>query len=109
MTENLGVVAGFSPNAYEDAIINDIITNAAINLTGVEILIQRAADITGTNYQNVLWRPTTQTSWVWSFPTTDYQIIHDVQASILGAASLSTRNTRDANAGNDYRRIFTWN
>lgn len=105
---NLGVVAGFSPAAYEDAIINDLITNAAIDLTGVEIRINRAADTTGTNYQEVLWRPTVQTAWVWSFDTTDYQIVHDVQASILGAASSSTRNTRDANAGNDWRRIFTW-
>jgi hypothetical protein len=105
---NLSVVAGFSPNVYEDAIVNDLITNAATNLTGVEILINRAADVTATNYQEVLWRPTVQTNWVWSFDTTNYQIQHDVQASSLGGASLSTRNTRDANAGNDHRRIFTW-
>lgn len=105
---NLGVATGFSPNAYEDAIVNDLITNAAIDLTGVEILIRRAANTTGTQFQNVLWRPTTQVNWVWSFDTTDYQVIHDVQASILGAASSSTRNTRDAQPGNDYRRIFTW-
>jgi hypothetical protein len=102
---NLGVVA-----AYEDAIINDIITNAAIDLTGVEIRLHRAADITGTNYQEVLWRPTTQTDWIWSFddPSPGYAIVQDIQASTLGAASLSNRATRDANPVNDHRRVFTW-
>ncbi|MFK7839384.1 MAG: Ig-like domain-containing protein [Bdellovibrionales bacterium] len=108
VTSNLGTVAGFTPNAYPEAIINDLITNASIDLTGVEILIRRAADIAGTNYQNVLWRPRFQTNWVWSFDATDYAIVHDVQASILGVANSSNRNTRDAQPANDHRRIFTW-
>ncbi len=108
VTANLGVVAGFSPKAYEAAIINDLITNAAIDLTGVEIRINRAADIAGTNYQEVLWRPTIQVAWVWTFDTSNYAIAHDVKASILGGVSLSNRATRDANPSNDWRRIFTW-
>ncbi len=108
---NLGTTAAFPPAAYSNAIINDLITNAGINLTNVEIRIKRAANISGTSYQEILWRPITQASWVWSFdtPSPGYAVEHEVLPSILGAGGSTTGNTRDIDAGgNGGRRIFTW-
>ena len=112
---NLGTSAAFTPKAYKNAIINSLISNASINLTGVEIRLNRAADTTGTNYQEVFWRPLTQTTWTWDFPTADYNIEYDLRASVLGGAFLDTTGkTRDSlstpggNSNNDFTRIFTW-
>jgi hypothetical protein len=112
---NLGTSSAFSPAAYSNAIVSDFITNAGINLTGAEIWIKRAANTGGTSFQDVYWRPISQTTWTWAFDTADYDVEHDVKASILGVAFLDTTGkTRDANttpgtdSGNNYQRIFTW-
>jgi hypothetical protein len=111
----LGTSAAFSPRAYNNAIINSLITSGGINLTGVEIRINRAANVTGTSFQEVFWRPITQTTWTWDFPGTDYDVEHDVRASILGAAFLDTTgktrdsmNTPISSSANDHTRIFSW-
>jgi|GEM_PF-6865548 len=111
----LGTSAAFAPRAYNNAIINDLVTRAFINLTGVEIRLNRAANITGTSFQEVLWRPISLTSWTWDFPGADYDIEYDLKASALGIAYLDlTGKTRDSmmtpisSSGNNYTRIFTW-
>lgn len=112
--EDLGTTSAFPPTAYENEIINDLIDNASIDLTDVEIRIKRAANITGTSFQDVLWRSTAQTSWTWELdnPSPGFLVELDVQASSIGAAFLDlTSATRDGSpfgSGNDHRRIFTW-
>ena len=122
--QNLGVVAGFPPAAYSDTFINAILAQSTgRDLTDVEIRIKRAANIAGTQYQEVRWRSLTQTTWTWSFnvPNTNnrsggYGIDHDVGASVLGgAANFTARNTSDTwnfgggtGTGNNYQRIWTF-
>ena len=111
----LGTNAAFTPRAYNNAIINGLITSGGINLTGVEIRINRAANITGTSFQDVFWRPISQTTWTWDFPTADYDVEHDVRVSVLGAGFLDlTGKTRDStstpvsSSANNHTRIFSW-
>ena len=111
----LGTTAAFPPRAYNNAIINSLITSGGINLTGVEIRINRAANVTGTSYQEVFWRPISQTTWTWDFPGSDFDVEHDVRVSVLGAGFLDTTGkTRDAmntpasDSANDHTRIFSW-
>ena len=42
--QNLGTDQAFTPTAYSDAIINDLIASAGIDLTDVEIRIRRSAN-----------------------------------------------------------------
>lgn len=111
----LGTTAAFPPRAYNNAIINSLISNGGINLTGVEIRINRAANVTGTSFQEVFWRPISQTTWTWDFSGADYDVEHDVRVSVLGAGFLDTTgktrdsmNTPISSAANDHTRIFSW-
>ncbi len=112
----LGTSAAFNPAAYDPSIINDLIQNAGLDLTDVEIRIKRAANTTGTEYQEARWRPISQTSWTWDFDGTNYAVEHEVAASSLGAAfSDADSRTRDTlstpgpDTGNNYQRIWTFN
>lgn len=111
----LGTTAAFAPRAYNNAIINSLISSGGINLTGVEIRINRAANVTGTSFQEVFWRPISQTTWTWDFPTADYDVEHDVRVSVLGGGFLDTTgktrdsmNTPISSSANDQTRIFSW-
>ncbi len=109
---NLGSTAAFAPAAYSDTFVNDIIGQTAnTDLTDVEIRIKRAADITGTNYQEVRWNSVSETDWTWDFDDNQYNVSHEVQASVLGASATpiveDTRDTLNSSA-NNHERIFTW-
>ncbi len=115
VVSNLGIAAGFSPKAYGTNIINDLIDYAGLDLSNVEIRLKRAADTTGTNYQEVRWNMISQTTWDWRFDSIDFDVQYEAQASVLGAAFTDTTSkTRDAistpgsDSGNNYQRIFTW-
>ncbi len=114
ISSGLGTTAAFTPIAYDDAFVNDIIDSTTIsgNLEDTEIRIKRAANITGTEYQEVRWNAVTQTDWTFDFDNDQYIITHEVQDSVLGAASaIVIEDTRDNNPGsaNNHERIFTWN
>jgi autotransporter-associated beta strand protein/VCBS repeat-containing protein len=122
VNQNLGTPDAFVPAAYSDAIINDLIAASGLDLTDVEIRLKRAADPTGTTYQEAVWRPTTQTTWTWDGLDTDntdntndgYEVEYEI-ISGPGAPFLDTvSNTRDgfdtvgADAANNIQRVFTW-
>ena len=111
----LGTTAAFAPAAYDPTIINDMINNAGLDLTDVEIRIKRAANTTGTEYQEARWRPISQTSWTWDFDGANYAVEHEVAASSLGAAftdndslTRDTLSTPGPDTGNNYQRIWTF-
>ncbi len=112
VNDNLGTAAAFTPTAYDDAIINDLIVAAGLDLTDVEIRLKRAANPTGTEWQEARLRPTTQNTWTWDLDT-GLTAEWEVQASILGGAySDATTNTWDTYENppnnNDARRLFTF-
>lgn len=95
---NLGTPAAFVPALYNDAIINELITNAGADLTGVEIRIRRAGDSTGTApYQEARWRPETQTAWIGEFDVggTGYAVEYEVLSGIGSPVAPLATNTRD--------------
>jgi VCBS repeat-containing protein len=114
VNDNLGTPAAFTPTAYSDDIIGDLISSAGLDLTDVEIRIKRATDTLGTTYQQDLWRPTAQTTWTWDFDS-NFAVEHEILAAGTfdgnvapnGSQASHGSNTRDEGA-NDYRRIFTW-
>lgn len=100
----------FAPALYSDAIINELITNAGTDLTGVEIRIRRAGDSTGTDpYQEARWRPVTQSVWTGDFDAdpSGYEVEYEILSGIGGPLAPVITNTRDAGP-NNYGRIFTW-
>lgn len=116
VVNGLGTTAAFAPAAYDPSIIDDLIANAGLDLTDVEIRIKRAANTTGTEYQEARWRPISQTNWTWDFDGVNYAVEHEVMASSLGPAfNDADSNTRDTlstpgpDTGNNYQRIWTFN
>ncbi len=113
---NLGTTAAFGPAAYSNDFVNEIIdTTATGNLSDVEVRLKRAANITGTEYQEVRWNNSSLTDWTWDLDVTSNLIEVEVQDSVLGVGFTdTTSNTRDAlstpgtDSGNNHQRIFTW-
>ncbi len=116
VNQNLGTSTAFTPAAYSNNIINDLLGQSALNFTNVEMRIRRAADAAGTQWQEARWRNFGVTGWTWSFSnnTTDNNsgfltgITQEIQASVLGAAQTYTNVTTGDSGDNDARRIFTW-
>jgi uncharacterized protein (TIGR03382 family) len=117
VNQNLGTPAAFTPTAYSDTLINDLITDAGTDLTDVEIRLHRATNPDGTSpYQEARWLLDSQTTWTWDFDAgSGYAAAYEVDASILNSAfSDLTSNTRDtlstpgSDSGNDATRVFTW-
>jgi flagellin-like hook-associated protein FlgL len=112
----LGTSAAFQPAAYDPQIINDLLTNAGLSLTDVEIRLKRAANVMGTEYQEVRWRPTSNTQWTWDFDGANMAVEQDVLPSILGGSySDTTAQTYDSgfgtpvtSAGNTPNRVWTF-
>ena len=118
VNQGLGTTAAFGPAAYSEAMINDLIASAGLDLTDVEIRIKRAADPTGATFQEALWRSTSQTNWTWAFSNAgtnnnsggyavDYEIVAGPGAGYSDTTGL-TRDALSAGSGNNFERIFTW-
>lgn len=106
----LGTPDAFAPALYSDAIINELIDNAGVDLTGVEIRIRRAGDSAGTApYQEARWRPVSQTVWTGDLDAdpAGYEVEYEILSGIGGPLAPVLTNTRDGGP-NNYGRIFTW-
>ncbi|MBI1375608.1 MAG: LEPR-XLL domain-containing protein, partial [Phycisphaera sp.] len=122
VNDNLGTSAAFNPAAYSEDLINDLLTQAGIDLSSVEIRIRRAADPLGITWQEAVWRPTSQTTWTWEFSTNTlnnsttggYDVDYEVLSGPGAGFHDTTSNTLDAlgtvgsDSGNDATRVFTW-
>jgi len=120
--QNLGTPAAFAPKAYSNTLINDLITDAGTNMTGVEVRLRRAANPYGSEYQEVRWRDFTGNggAWTWDFdgplpsgPSPYGVTVERVNDPTgLPGATVGTNtggNTRDfLPTGNDGDRVFTW-
>ena len=113
----LGTSAAFAPAALTDAMINDLLDQAGIDLSQVEIRLKRATDTAGTaEYQEVRWRnfgAGAATTWTWdldtttTYPNTDMEIVSGPQVG-----HTRTDDTRDFDDnGTGFARVFTfsWN
>ena len=105
--QDLATTNAFAPVAYPSALITDIINQAGLDRSGIEIRIKRAFDPEGLSYHESRWRHTTQGDWSWAFDSS-----LAVQHRVLGPGGSFFRlnsNTRDTPAANnDAQRIFTW-
>ena len=121
VSQNVGTTAAFAPAAYSNTIVNDLLAQAGVNMANVEVRIRRAANATGTAYQEARWRNMNTPSWTWvlSNPGTDvntggitpltYEILSTggVPGATVGVNAAG--NSRDFEfGGNDGDRIFTW-
>lgn len=107
LASSLGTSGAFAPVLLSDAIINDLITTSGFDLTEVEIRLKRAGDAAGTGpYQELRWRPQTQTTWRGNFDTS-YNVEVEILSGPGSPQGPDNGNTRDY-GGNDFRRVFTW-
>jgi VCBS repeat-containing protein len=116
VSQNLGAVAAFTPKAYSDAIINDMLARAGTNMTNVELRIMRATTTNGSGeYQEIRWGNFSGNSnnFTWNIEDSPYNITQtqvNAPAGLPGAQiGSSSANTSESMAsGNDGDRIFTW-
>ena len=107
----LGTSAAFSPAMYPDALINEFISRSGVALTDIEIRLKRAGDPAGTTYQEMRWRPKTQTVW-----RSNFDVAYDVEKEIVAVGGATgdriylqpNSDTRVQYIGNDATRVFTW-
>lgn len=116
VTQGVGSSAAFAPATYTADMINGLLAQNGFDLSNIEIWLHRASDIAGTQYQDVLWRPTAGIDWTWDFDGVNYAMENEVRASNLGAAffdidsnTMDTWQTPGADAGNNYQRVWTFN
>ncbi len=115
VNQGLGTPAAFVPANYSDRIINDLVSQARINQTNVEVRIRRALNPTGTTYQEARWRNFAIPAWTWDFDqgggvgsiVVEHQILSGTGSPFLDATS-GTRDTLDGGSDNGFQRIFTW-
>ena len=120
VSQNLKSVAGFPPAHFSDAIVNDLLSQAGLDMSSVELRVMRASDTTGTNdYQELRWTNFT------GFPNGDLDFTFDFDVSSrradiqrinapagLSGASVGGPTNDDirdhSTAGNDGDRMFTF-
>jgi hypothetical protein len=108
--DHIGTSAAFSPTAFSDAIINDLITQAGVDLTDVEIRLKRAASVDGSAYQEDRWRPIKQATWTWEFDDAGgYEVAHEIVSTPFPQGTLAPHLTTTQDTGGSFgHRIFTW-
>lgn len=117
--QNLGTTAGFSPALMSDAVVNDIISNSGIDMTGVEVRLRRASNTGGTTFQEGRWSNWQNTSWTGDLDqgtgagslTVDWTILNGSGATVFSNSGSGTRdgfNVGTPIAGNNEQRVFTW-
>lgn len=115
----IGTSAAFTPAAFSDAIVTDLLLQSGFNASQVEMRMRRATDAPGTTYQEARWR-NFPANWTLQFsnPGVDtnsggFGITYEVVSTggIVGATTgvSAGANTRDFEfGGNDGDRVFTW-
>ncbi len=106
----------FTPAFYPSATVDQILRNTPINTLPDGIRIQRAADTTGSSWQEVRWFPTSQTTWTWLFSTGGTDVYtsggYALSSAFYDGNIYSPGNTIDSqvygNTGSTIYRLFTW-
>ena len=104
--------AAFSPALYSDAIINELLSNSGVDMSGAEIRIRRAGDAAGSGaYQELRWRASVPGPWSGDVDIDPgFPVEQEILSGIGGPQGPIATNTRDTfpTTGNDHTRIFTW-
>lgn len=107
VSKNIGTLAAFIPAYYSSIMVDSILgKNVSSLIDGV--WIKRAANPTGTVYQNIGWDFTSQVNWSWLMDTPGGMplVSVDVDGTVYSAGGPNTRDYYAA--GNGPTRIFTW-
>ncbi len=123
VSRNVGTPAAFTPACYSNAIVNDLMGQAGLTMSTLEMRLSRASDVDGTvEYQDVRWRDfgthgTAGSAFTWDIENNDANRYNGITmefknapAGLPGAAiaTFTGGNTRDFIPHNDARRVFTW-
>lgn len=107
--EGLGTPAAFEPAYLSSSIIQQLLSTAGASLQDIELRVRRAANVEGTEYQEVLVEFRGARQWDWQFDLRRQSIDFAVQDSVLGGEDEEDElSLRDALIGNDHRRMGTW-
>lgn len=95
----------FKAAALSSATIDGLLDGGRVDDLAEGVRLRRAADATGTKWQEVLLDYTSRGRWSWQF-----EALHDLDACTFDGVRTtpSTRTTRDCNAGTGKNRVFTY-
>lgn len=100
----------FKPATLPASTINDLLAGGRSDALWDGIRVRRAADTTGTTYQEVRYRPLDQTSWSWAFgggillASADFDGVNYALPNSNAVAA----STSDLAIDDGMQRIFTW-
>ena len=97
--------AAFKAAALSSATIDGLLDGRRVDSLNEGVRLRRAADATGTKWQEVLLDYTNRGRWSWQF-----EALHDLDACTFDGVRTTpgTRTTRDCNAGTGKTRVFTF-
>lgn len=111
LSKGLGTKSAFNPVYLPTSVVQELIDNAGIDLTEVEIRIKRAAKDDGSAYQETRWRSLKRPDWTWLFDTQPYPIEYTVFDSALGPGggteSAWSTSSQAFVTGDDHTKTFT--
>lgn len=108
--------SAFVPKYLSSGTINGLLNNGNVNALADGILLRRAANSTGTEFQHAIMKLSTQTSWSWifdnggvGFPMSSWSTSDTSQGA--GITNLTGEDTRDnytVAVGNGANRVWTF-
>ena len=102
---NIGTTSAFIPAYLPATTVDNIINNVNVQNLTDGIRLKRAANTTGTTYQEVRWNLTSQTNWSWLFDTS--LAVSSGSFDGLNNGSGTTTDYSYQN-NNGSLRVFTW-
>ncbi|WP_093169070.1 fibrinogen-like YCDxxxxGGGW domain-containing protein [Sinosporangium album] len=98
----------FAPAALPGDTVNGLLNGGRVDALTDGVRLRRAANNTGTSWQEVRWKFSNLDSWSWTF---DANPTHKLSSVSVNGTNYGAGNTRDWNYINGSHRIFTyeWN
>ncbi|MFC4058766.1 fibrinogen-like YCDxxxxGGGW domain-containing protein [Planomonospora corallina] len=97
--------AAFAPAALGGDTVNALLNGTRVDALPDGVRLRRAADASGTAWQEMRWKFKDRGDWSWTF---DANPPHPLASVVVDGRTYSGGNTRDWNDNSGSRRVFTY-
>ncbi|GGL56987.1 fibrinogen-like YCDxxxxGGGW domain-containing protein [Planomonospora parontospora] len=93
----------FAPAALSGDTVDGLLDGGRVDALPDGVRLRRAANAAGTAWQEVRWKFAARKKWSWTFDGS-----HRLTSTAFDGATVNGGTTRDVNANNGTRRVFTY-
>ncbi|MBG0827418.1 galactose oxidase [Planomonospora sp. ID67723] len=95
----------FAPAALGGDTVNALLNGTRVDALPDGVRLRRAADATGTSWQEMRWKFKDRDDWSWTF---DANPSHPLSSVVVDGTAYAGGSTRDWNNNSGSRRVFTY-